>query len=554
MDVSISDFDMSNWGKYNNIVSDVQLDFKISATLQNEDKEDQNDIFTKESFRKLISGQVEPVNVKLSVLDASVDIFNFTVNQLNDINNMVDDDFVTINTPSYTLTGATGTYLPVISFKDITIDKAGSGKFKLRISVDMKNPELLKTYFKFYVSELSVHYKIDNTKYTFSLAPDILVKTVDSYYKYLYKSEALKFVIAPVSYTLIPEKIQSADLDEYKVRLTSTKHYHGTEELVKVGLDLYADMDSIDENDVSYVNIKKRYLQDNIQNINITPININDFTGKIAIDPQLNTLIKNDEDDIEYDYVAMTYNSRLLNPKLLHDEFSVIYNSSIYLSSKYSQYTNNTAIFIKQDEDYELRDSRLLLSIEHYNKQYKLYEYAPDKKNLFNGHIEAVGNGYNYIKGDIEDDNRLYPLDYTREQNEELVFNGELYSVLDYEQKSKIYQPDTDKIFRTLLYNIKWQYPMYNYDSIDDITTVTAYDISTNISSTTYPYNLAYKIYPRSLFNDQDLFNIIFMLRCPSVVREGQYQMTKEDICLKYVMNLSDDEPFNQTNPLNVLY
>ena len=105
-----------------------------------------------------------------------------------------------------------------------------------------------------------MHYKIDNTKYTFSLAQDILVKTVDSYYKYLYKSEALKFVIAPVSYTLIPEKIQSADLDEYKVRLTSTKHYHGTEELVKVGLDLYADMDSIDENDVSYVNIKKRYL------------------------------------------------------------------------------------------------------------------------------------------------------------------------------------------------------------------------------------------------------------------------------------------------------
>ena len=76
----------------------------------------------------------------------------------------------------------------------------------------------------------------------------------------------------------------------------------------------------------------------------------------------------------------MTYNSRLLNPKLLHDEFSVIYNSSIYLSSKYSQYTNNTAIFIKQDEDYELRDSRLLLSIEHYNKQYKLYLNKTDNK------------------------------------------------------------------------------------------------------------------------------------------------------------------------------
>jgi len=35
------------------------------------------------------------------------------------------------------------------------------------------------------------------------------------------------------------------------------------------------------------------------------------------------------------------------------------------------------------------------------------------------------------------------------------------------------------------------------------------------------PYNLCYNIYPRMMFNDEEQYNVVLMLRRPSIVKEG---------------------------------
>ena len=50
------------------------------------------------------------------------------------------------------------------------------------------------------------------------------------------------------------------------------------------------------------------------------------------------------------------------------------------------------------------------------------------------------------------------------------------------------------------------------------------------------PFNVTYSLYPRCAYDTDNDVAIIFMLRCPSVVKENQYKMTKEDLRI-YVEN-----------------
>ena len=62
------------------------------------------------------------------------------------------------------------------------------------------------------------------------------------------------------------------------------------------------------------------------------------------------------------------------------------------------------------------------------------------------------------------------------------------------------------------------------------------------------PYNLTYDIYPRIMFNDEEQIIIVLMLRCPSIIKEDQYELTNDDI---YIPNV--DIPGQITDPINVL-
>ena len=64
------------------------------------------------------------------------------------------------------------------------------------------------------------------------------------------------------------------------------------------------------------------------------------------------------------------------------------------------------------------------------------------------------------------------------------------------------------------------------------------------------PYNLCYNIYPRMMFNDEEQYNVVLMLRRPSVINEGQYEFKLKDIQKKF--NISQIQSINKyLYPLN---
>ena len=91
--------------------------------------------------------------------------------------------------------------------------------------------------------------------------------------------------------------------------------------------------------------------------------------------------------------------------------------------------------------------------------------------------------------------------------------------------KAKFYDNYTPyKLYRVLLYNMKWVYPYYTTENNINIIKQILIDkciLNENEFNLDYmPYNLTYSLYPRIMFNDEEQVNIILMLRCPTIIND----------------------------------
>ena len=106
-----------------------------------------------------------------------------------------------------------------------------------------------------------------------------------------------------------------------------------------------------------------------------------------------------------------------------------------------------------------------------------------------------------------------------------------------------------DKLYQALAHNIKWAYPQYTTDADNNISIINSLEFTdavttadnNTINAMSMPYNLAYSIYPRILYNDEEQMNIILMLRRPSVQTEETYSVNNNEFTKDII------------NPLNVL-
>ena len=301
-------------------------------------------------------------------------------------------------------------------------------------------------------------------------------------------------------------------------------------------------------------------MQDNIKAINVYPININDIFNLLVkespgYDQFKEEYLVSDPDDKYSTYLQLVYDSTKYYSKLIEDQEQFIYNRELYLSSKYSQQENNTAILIEQDTEYNVRSNNLLNSIQIWNKEYLDYRYESD--NPFKGHIELYGNGYQYLPVTADQGQYLRDgymgLNDVKELNKQYFFdteNLESYNyVVNQPDKNDSYTPT--KLFRQLLTQLKWIYPKYK--SQNGVNLIDRYNLVNNVKKVssltpdTIPYNLLYALYPRVMFNDEEQETLILMLRRPSVVNENQYELTTEDVYLEGV------EAGELTDPINVL-
>ena len=538
MTLEIDKFSNDDWGLYKVYLQNPTLRIYINKNISDKPSLTADDNTIKEWI------------FKYTLYKPGIDIYNISANELDNQN-------ITKELQSDT----DG------DFYEFTIDEAMSGIWYLRIYMESQNPEPYT---------FNLQYTIDKIKIVTSNNKTFKLKAKDINKDNLYESNTLKLSIAPISYIASYAQNISPIQTRYlqHVNAIGVRKWFGSNDVTNIAIMPYR-YDEISQkkvNNKAYkipnwnsISFKNRYLQDNIKTLSIFTQNINDINNVLPSKLYKNTWLCEDTDDITENYLRLIFNSNIFTPRLLNDQYSFIYNNQRLLASQYSQLSNNSAVYIHQYNDINLRTDSLLKSMMKWNDEYeKSYHYETD--NPFRGHIETYGNGYQYLPNSADNSqyNQYMSLKEIKQQNELQFFDLGLNKVKTYDinrpDKRDAYTPPI--LFNQLLYQASWCYPYYTTNNeeiqnskskqyikqLDFDNAVTLENGVLDVNK--MPYNLCYNIYPRMMFNDEEQYNVVLMLRRPSVKKEGQYEFKSKDIQQKF--NISQIQSINKyLYPLN---
>lgn len=538
MTLEIDKFSNDDWGLYKVYLQNPTLRIYINKNISDKPSLTADDNTIKEWI------------FKYTLYKPGIDIYNISANELDNQN-------ITKELQSDT----DG------DFYEFTIDEALSGIWYLRIYMESQNPEPYT---------FNLQYTIDKIKIVTSNNKTFKLKAKDINKGNLYESNTLKLSIAPISYIASYAQNISPIQTRYlqHVNAIGVRKWFGSNDVTNIAIMPYR-YDEISQkkvNNKAYkipnwnsISFKNRYLQDNIKTLSIFTQNINDINNVLPSKLYKNTWLCEDTDDITENYLRLIFNSNIFTPRLLNDQYSFIYNNQRLLASQYSQLSNNSAVYIHQYNDINLRTDSLLKSMMKWNDEYeKSYHYETD--NPFRGHIETYGNGYQYLPNSADNSqyNQYMSLKEIKQQNELQFFDLGLNKVKTYDinrpDKRDAYTPPI--LFNQLLYQASWCYPYYTTNNeeiqnskskqyikqLDFDNAVTLENGVLDVNK--MPYNLCYNIYPRMMFNDEEQYNVVLMLRRPSVKKEGQYEFKSKDIQQKF--NISQIQSINKyLYPLN---
>ena len=539
MTLEIDKFSNDDWGLYKVYLPDPKLRIYINKNISDKPSLTANDNTIKEWI------------FKYTLYKPGIDIYNISANELDnqDITKELQRD-------------SDGEYY------EFNINEAMSGIWYLRIYIESQNPEPYTFNLQYNIDKIKII--TSDNKHTFTL------KAKDINKDNLYESNMLKLSIAPISYIASYAQNMSAIQTRYlqHPNAIGVRKWFGTNEITNIAIMPYR-YDEISQkkvNNKAYkipnwnsISFKNRYLQDNIKTLSIFTQNINDINNVLPSKLYKNTWLCEDTDDITENYLRLIFNANIFTPRLLNDQYSFIYNNQRLLASQYSQLSNNSAVYIHQYNDINLRTDSLLKSMMKWNNEYeKSYHYETD--NPFRGHIETYGNGYQYLPNSADNSqyNQYMSLKEIKQQNELQFFDLGRNKVKTYDinkpDKRDAYTPPV--LFNQLLYQASWCYPYYTTNNeevqnskskqyikqLDFDNAVTLENGVLDVNK--MPYNLCYNIYPRMMFNDEEQYNVVLMLRRPSVIKEGQYEFKLKDIQQKF--NISQIQSINKyLYPLN---
>ena len=583
IDIDIEDFNSDVWGSYE---KDITLNFDINSTPVDYDfitKYGVSGAMETYTLHSIVDDDYsEPDNycrIYASIVNNDIDsVFDVTQKDFEEFENKSEKKFICENTlkvvgaseyldidsryPNITKTTFDGCNtrnsgiicISVMKFRGLTFDDVSKGKFRIRVVVEFGNPLFSRLFFRYYVSDMYVKYG-SNTFHvgTANLAKAVHTGRVQSY-EYMFATESLNAFICPVSLTAAPVLTDSySDYVDVNRSLMI-----GSSEQIDIELspyipdkfvNMYKDKKSEDEiirDMIAYqeipwyeFNLKLRHLQDNVSNMSVKPVNIKSFVENVASMPYLDELIFDLDDAHQHstDYLSIVYNSNAFSQRSVNDVRVFNYNNEDLEISRYSQYLKNTPIFLEQSVSYVFRDSDLINAMNVWNYEYKLS--GRTDSGVFRGHLNTYGNGYNYINESADlgqFGEKVYSLQMTRDMNERMFFyKGDVVRGSILESDSDGNAPALGKWYRTLLYQAKWQYPKYymNERQEEKIAPYDIVDVGKFIrhkSKNIIPYNLTYSLYPRCAYIDERDVAVVFMLRCPSIVKENNYEMEKRDL------------------------
>lgn len=535
MSIEIDKFSTDDWGLYTDYLKDPILRIYVNRNVISGTKLTADDTIKDWIF-------------KYTLYKPGIDIYNMSSKEFD--NNDIIKELQTSTEDGKT-----------VNYYEFNIDEAMLGIWYLRIYMESENPEPYTFNLMYTIDKIKI---ITSNNYTFTLnAKDINKDT-------LYKSNIFKLSIAPISYIASYAQNMSPIQSRYLQRSFGIRKWFGSRDITNIAIMPYR-YDEISqkkvisnkqnkENNWNSIAFKNRYLQDNIKNLSIYTQNINNMYNLLPDKLYSIIWLCEDQDDISENYLRFVFNSNLFTPKLINDQYSFIFNNERILASQYSQLSNNSAIYVHQYNDIPLRSESLLKSMMKWNDEYeKNYHYETD--NPYKGHFETYGNGYQYLPSNA--DNGQYStclsLSEIKTQNELQFFDLGKNKVKTYQvnkpDKKDSYTPSI--LFNQLLYQLSWCYPYYttkkddSENNINNKQYIKQMDFDNAITLENgvidinkMPYNLCYNLYPRMMFNDEEQYNVVLMLRKPSVKKEGQYEFTKNDIQQRF--NISTIQTINR--------
>ncbi len=529
--IQIDNFNDDNWGFYKKYYTNLKIRLYLNHNFI--DSKDGSSTISEANETEY---KWTKDKISFTLIKPGIDIFNISAKDLLDKNNIKE----IIN-----------------DYYEFTIDEANSGIWYLRFYMESENPEPYSFTLQEYIDKI----EIVSDEHILPLENTNVNKS------HLFTSNILKCSIAPISYiaSYAQQSTLSNRILQQDLRL---RKWFGNSDITNIAILPYK-YDEISQRKTinrtkenigripnwNSISFKCRYLQDNIQKMSIFTQNINNIYNLIPDKLYSKEWLCEDKDDISENYLRFIYNSNILLPRLINDQYSIIFNNKRLLASQYSQLSNNSAIYVHQYNDIQLRSEQLLKSMMKWNDIYE-HDYHYDTDNPFNGHFETYGNGYQYLPKTADNSqystlNNILSLNEIKTQNELQFFDLGKNKVKTYNvnkpDKTDSYTPSL--LFRSLLYQLSWCYPYYttnNGKEKDNINNTKYpvqnkqyikqldFDFASVINGKNnvdkMPYNLCYNIYPRMMFNDEEQYNVVLMLRRPSIVKEGQYKLTPKDI------------------------
>ena len=621
IDIDISDFDQTVWGSYSDD-EDITLNIDIKSCdadyemirkyiiqqarktstlhINNVSASDLDDNYFRIRTSVVGTEIANPESVSQKMLDESSE---HTINELNDRrDSTLDEDTYTSEITDTVTQGCSTIAFPTIdnadgyyaigsnsvvslfadtddreaglndsiavSLRNIRFsDLAGGGKFRVRVLTEFGNPLFAKLFFRFYVSQIWVHYKYAGGSSDFYVGTENLARKVSTgnleTFEYMFATETLNAFVCPVSLLAIPteDRMPKAAMDDV-VRNDDDACQVTTAISRYVPEDVNARTELLprEERNALYINqkmgwfdflVSRKYFQDNVRDIAVRPVSLKTVAGVISgqevffhsgrtIDDVLSR-----RDDTGY--LALLYDSRFYQRRKHLDTYMFTYGGTEFEASRYSQVYDRTPVFTYQEAVQTLRDDKLYNSIRTWNRVF--FEQGKTYDGLFAGHVAAYGNGYMFLKGDYNyDAHAVYSAAETKEMNDTIVpkdnRTGDSRPVFptmqqpDTELRS---QPRRNNWFRRLLYQAEWWYPQYVIDDVTNQETVKPWRLvpggeylkNPAGGEAAIPYNLLYGISPRCAQNYDTGTLIVFMLRCPNIGDENhRYQTGYEDFAL----------------------
>ena len=403
-------------------------------------------------------------------------------------------------------------------------DAARSEKIKIRTHAEIANPVPMEFNVKWIVEKIEVRGKVkrdyyarleDNTEEDTREELVFTKRFVDSDgFTFNPVSQNVKLVINPVYMTACHEA--SEDIRGTKIGVAIMNIGDTAEPKVRIGIQ-DIDQEAKDEfflqkrydlavnrlkesrgnynyvSDITYYWPKKRYLQDNIQNIFIKPRDLKgdilskSITKKVSPFVRMIDEVKSKEsilqnmynislldpsstinDDFSKSFLMSLFNGYAMNPEYRNEVLSFYYNNDLYLEKLYDQWNSISPLWSQQEATIEVVDASLLEAKHIWNYEYEVSEdYIKGKAH--GGVVTKSGDGY--LELSTEDAIEKYD---TGQYN--AVGSKSLKDTLQ-ETDAKVMpepvdiemslpsgftnMPEPSKFFRTMIFDMKWIYPYF---------------------------------------------------------------------------------------------